>query len=283
MKSIKGITVGLIALLTADVVVAGRCKPGSISSISTETKSSASTESLVPTTVDVSVTTESSLSTSAASLETSSETQTSLLSTTATSSSIETSSASSIISSIFTSTELLSTTEITTADQTTETVSTTTTTEAAVLPTIANPGFDDNNNGSPWVITGQVSSGAVFWKRSGPNIISDQNRLIRPGQSIAQQIDGLRTSLSYRIRFFWVKFDTPSATAGCQLSATFGGQDLGTVALLPPRTPNSVFEEYVSVVHQPSNPSEELRIRMDCISAGQTNRFYVDDVSIEFV
>ncbi|CVL12468.1 uncharacterized protein FPRN_15064 [Fusarium proliferatum] len=234
MKSIKGITVGLIALLTADVVVAGRCKPSSTSSISTEIKSSASTESLVPTT-------------------TSSDTETSLLSTTATSSSIETSSASSIISSTFTSIELLSTTEITTADQTTETVSTTTTTEAAVLPTIANPGFDDNNNGSP----------------------SDQNRLIRPGQSIAQQIDGLRTNLSYRIRFFWVKFDTPSATAGCQ--------DLGTVTLLPPRTPNNVFEGYVSVVHQPSNPSEELRIRMDCVSAGQTNIFYVDDVSIEFV
>ncbi|CVL07133.1 uncharacterized protein FMAN_15281 [Fusarium mangiferae] len=120
-------------------------------------------------------------------------------------------------------------------------------------------------------------------KSASVNLEWPRDELIRPGQSIAQQIDGLRTNLSYRIRFFWVKFDTPSATAGCQLSATLGGQDLGTVSLLPPRTPNNVFEEYVSAVHQPSSPAEELRIRMDCGSAGQTNRFYVDDVSIEYL
>ncbi|KAF4951379.1 hypothetical protein FGADI_7577 [Fusarium gaditjirri] len=274
MKSLRGIAIGLVALLTADIVVAGPCKP---SSILTTTETSVSTESSVTTRVDVSVTTESLSSTSVTSLETSSETETSVLSTTVAASSIETS-ASSIISSSVTSTELLSTAETTTADKTTEAISTTTTTEAAAtLPTIANAGFDDNNTGSPWTSTGQVSNGAVFWKHSDPNIM-----LIRPGRFIAQQIDGLRTNLSYRIRFYWVKFDTPSATAGCQLSVTFGGQDLGVVALLPPRTPNNAFEEYVSTVYQPSSSSEELMIRMDCTAAGQTNRFYVDDVSIEF-
>ncbi|KAL7758446.1 hypothetical protein ACKLNR_010873 [Fusarium oxysporum f. sp. zingiberi] len=60
------------------------------------------------------------------------------------------------------------------------------------------------------------------------------------------------------------------------------GQDLGVVALLPPNTPNNVFEEYVSTVYQPSSSSEELKIRVDCAITGQTTRFYVGDVSIEF-
>jgi len=108
------------------------------------------------------------------------------------------------------------------------------------------------------------------------------HRVIRPGRYIAQEITGLRTNLTYRIRFYWVKFDTPSGTAGCKVIASFGGSNLGEVALLPPRTPNNVFEEFYSTPFQPPTTSAELRIQVTCLSAGQTNRFYVDDVSIEF-
>ena len=108
------------------------------------------------------------------------------------------------------------------------------------------------------------------------------DRLIRPGQYVAQDITDLRTNLAYRIRFYWVKFDTPSATAGCRVMASFGGSNLGEVALLPPRTPNNVFEEFYSTPFQPSTASAELRIEVFCDSTSQTNRFYVEDVSIEF-
>lgn len=108
------------------------------------------------------------------------------------------------------------------------------------------------------------------------------HRVIRPGRYIAQEITGLRTDLTYRIRFYWVKFDDPRGTAGCKVIASFGGNSLGDVALLPPRTPNNVFEEFHSAPFQPSTTSVELRIEHSCSETGQTNRFYVEDVSIEF-
>ncbi|CAG7555141.1 unnamed protein product [Fusarium equiseti] len=125
--------------------------------------------------------------------------------------------------------------------------------------------------------TSQVGFGAVYWKRSAPNVM-----VIRPGRYIAQEMTGLHTELTYRIRFYWVKFDPPSATAGCKVMASFGGSSLGEVVLLPPKTPHGVFEEFYSTPFQPSTTSAELRIEVTCISAGQINRFYVDDVSIEF-
>lgn len=109
-----------------------------------------------------------------------------------------------------------------------------------------------------------------------------KNRVMRPSTSIAQEITGLRTNLAYRIRFFYVEFDTPSAAGGCKVSASFGGEDIGEVATLPPRTPNNEFEEFVSTVYRPSTTSAELNIAFTCTAAGQSNRYYVEDVSIEF-
>lgn len=108
------------------------------------------------------------------------------------------------------------------------------------------------------------------------------NRVMRPSTSIAQEITGLRPGLGYRIRFFYVEFDTPQATAGCRVTASFGGEDIGEVATLPPRTPDNTFEQFVSTVYQPSTTSAELKIAFTCVSPGQQNRYYVEDVSIEF-
>lgn len=108
------------------------------------------------------------------------------------------------------------------------------------------------------------------------------NRVLQPGNSIAQEITGLRTDLAYRVRFYWVKFDTPQLTAGCKLTATFGGENLGEVATLPPGTARPTFEEYVSTVYQPSATSAELKIGFTCTAPDQENRYYLEDVSIEF-
>jgi hypothetical protein len=105
---------------------------------------------------------------------------------------------------------------------------------------------------------------------------------MRPSTSIAQEITGLRPGLAYRIRFIYVKFDTPWATAGCRVTASFGGEDIGEVATLPPRTPDNMFEEFVSTVYRPSTTSAELKIAFTCTAVNQMNRYYVEDVSIEF-
>ncbi|EEU36158.1 uncharacterized protein NECHADRAFT_87289 [Fusarium vanettenii 77-13-4] len=163
---------------------------------------------------------------------------------------------------------------------TTSAIASTTTSEApATLPTIANANFDDNTNGAPWVRSGpaSVSNGAVFWKYSAPNVM-----VMRPETSIAQEITGLRPNLAYRIRFIYVEFDTPSAQGGCKVTASFGGENIGEVPTVPPRTPNYEFEEFVSTVYQPSTTSAELKIGFTCTAPGQSNRYYVENVSIEF-
>ncbi|KAJ4321431.1 hypothetical protein N0V84_005353 [Fusarium piperis] len=293
MPSFKSIATGLVALLVADAVIAGPCRPSvtttSVSaqsssastdtetySVSTETTSSAISSSTVVASSETSAVTETSISETETVSSTETTSTTEVASTTLTTSTIPSTTETA------TSTEISSTETTTTAEvsSTTSTIASTTTSEApATLPTIANAGFDDNANGAPWVRTGSasVSNGAVYWKRSDPNVM-----VMRPGTSIAQEITGLRTNLAYRIRFYWVKFDTPFATAGCKLTATFGGEDLGEVATLPPRTPNFMFEEYVSTVYRPSTTSAEFKIGFSCTTAGQSNRYYVEDVSIEF-
>ncbi|UPK99790.1 hypothetical protein LCI18_010725 [Fusarium solani-melongenae] len=251
--------------------------------VSTETTTSAVTETS---------TTENLSSTAVTSSETSSSAETSLSETTTLSSvetastaTTETASTTSIIPSTTetaTSTEISSTATTTSAEETSTTsaIASTTTSEApATLPTIANAKFDDNSNGAPWVRTGlaSVSNGAVFWKYSEPNVM-----VMRPSTSIAQEITGLRPGLAYRIRFIYVEFDTPSATGGCKVTASFGGEDIGEVPTVPPRTPNNVFEEFVSAVYRPSTTSAELKIAFTCTAPGQSNRYYVEDVSIEF-
>lgn len=108
------------------------------------------------------------------------------------------------------------------------------------------------------------------------------NRVMRPETSITQEITGLRPNLGYRIRFIYVEFDTPSATAGCRVTASFGGESIGEVPTVPPRTPNNQFEEFVSTVYLPSTTSAELKIGFTCVAPGQQNRYYVENVSIEF-
>ena len=105
---------------------------------------------------------------------------------------------------------------------------------------------------------------------------------MRPETSITQEITGLRPNLGYRIRFIYVEFDTPSATAGCKVFASFGGESIGEVPTVPPRTPNNQFEEFVSTVYLPSATSAELKIGFTCVAPGQQNRYYVENVSIEF-
>ncbi|KAJ4172365.1 hypothetical protein NW754_002559 [Fusarium falciforme] len=307
MPSFKSIATGLVALLAADAVIAGPCRPSltttGVSTTSSAPSSSASTDTetyTVSTGTTTSAATETSTtstlsSTAVTSSETSSSAETSLSETT-TLSSVETASTGTTLTTEIasttstipsttetaTSTELSSTATTTSAEETSTTsaIASTTTSEApATLPTIANANFDENSNGAPWVRTGQasVSNGAVFWKYSEPNVM-----VMRPYTSIAQEITGLRPGLAYRIRFIYVEFDTPSATAGCKVTASFGGEDIGEVATLPPRTPNNVFEEFVSTVYRPSTTSAELKIAFTCIATGQSNRYYVEDVSIEF-
>ncbi|RSM02809.1 hypothetical protein CDV31_010768 [Fusarium ambrosium] len=290
MPSFKSIATGLVALLAADAVIAGPCRPSltttSISaSSSTVALSSASTDtetfsvSTGTTSSEASTSVETSLSetTTVSSVETASTATTSAAETLSTTETVTSTEISSTASSTESSTVTTTSAEET---STTSAIASTTTSEAPpTLPTIANPGFDDNTVGIPWVRTGpaSVSNGAVFWKRSNPNVM-----VMRPGTSIAQEITDLRPNLAYRIRFYWVKFDTPWATAGCKLAATFGGEDLGEVATLPPRTPDNVFEEYVSTVYRPSTTSAELKISITCAAVNQQNRYYVEDVSIEF-
>ncbi|RSL58224.1 hypothetical protein CEP54_007899 [Fusarium duplospermum] len=293
MPSFKSIATGLVALLAADAVIAGPCRPSlTTTSVSASSSSAASSSASTDTeTFSVSTGTTSSVTEETSTSAESSQSETSTVSSvetasTGTTSATETTSTmetatSTEISSSASSTES-STMTTTSAEETSTTsaIESTTTSEApATLPTIANPGFDDNTVGTPWVRAGpaSVSNGAVFWKRSNPNVM-----VMRPGTSIAQEITDLRPNLAYRIRFYWVKFDTPWATAGCRLAATFGGEDLGEVATLPPRTPDNVFEEYVSTVYRPSTTSAELKISITCTAIGQQNRYYVEDVSIEF-
>ncbi|KAI8651289.1 hypothetical protein NCS55_01372800 [Fusarium keratoplasticum] len=312
MPSFKSIVTGLVALLAADAVIAGPCRPSltttGVSSSSSAPSSSASTDTetyTVSTGTTTSAVTETSTtetlsSTAFTSSETSSSAELSLSETT-TLSSVETASTgttltteiASTTSTIPPTTETATSTELSSTESSTATttsaeetsttssaIASTTTSEApATLPTIANANFDDNSNGAPWVRTGpaSVSNGAVFWKYSEPNVM-----VMRPYTSIAQEITGLRPGLAYRIRFIYVEFDTPSATAGCKVTASFGGEDIGEVATVPPRTPNNEFEEFVSTVYRPSTTSAELKIAFTCTATSQSNRYYVENVSIEF-
>ncbi|KAL2672336.1 hypothetical protein Neosp_013040 [[Neocosmospora] mangrovei] len=297
MPSFKSVVTGLVALLAADAVIAGPCRPSvtttSVSASSSATSSSAPTDTetyTVSTETTTSEATETSTTeTISLSTATSSETSASETASTGTTLTTEIASTTSTIPSTTetaTSTEASSTessTATTTSAEetsTTSAIASTTTSEApATLPTIANANFDDNSNGAPWVRSGpaSVSNGAVFWKYSEPNVM-----VMRPGTSIAQEITGLRPNLGYRIRFFYVEFDTPWATAGCRVTASFGGEDIGEIATLPPRTPDNQFEEFVSTVYVPSTTSAELKIGFTCVAAAQQNRYYVENVSIEF-
>ncbi|KAH7239807.1 hypothetical protein B0J15DRAFT_453097 [Fusarium solani] len=274
MHSFKSIVTGIVALLAADAVIAGPCRP-----------------SLTTTSV--------SASSSAPSSSVSTDTETYTVSTGTTTSARDHNYLfcrdcfdwnhrdnrdcfHDIDHPIDYGNRYSSTATTTSAEETSTTsaIASTTTSEApATLPTIANANFDENSDGAPWVRTGpaSVSNGAVFWKYSQPNVM-----VMRPSTSIAQEITGLRTNLAYRIRFFYVEFDTPSAAGGCKVSASFGGEDIGEVATLPPRTPDNEFEEFVSTVYRPSTTSAELNIAFTCTAAGQSNRYYVEDVSIEF-
>jgi hypothetical protein len=104
---------------------------------------------------------------------------------------------------------------------------------------------------------------------------------MRPGSSFAQPVTDLRTNLAYRIRFYWAKFDTPQATAGCKLTVTFGDRNLGEVAVLPPETAEGVWEGFISPAFQPSATSADLKIGYTC-TGSQNPKLIVDDVSIEF-
>ncbi|RGP81744.1 hypothetical protein FLONG3_129 [Fusarium longipes] len=314
MPSFKNLAAGLVALLTADAVVASPCKVNSITTsnhalstsfpVDTETIISSSAQELTSTTVEAilsstvfssewsSVTelsTTESDDISSTEIDTTTGAETSTGDLTMSASVTETTSTLIESSDVSSATETATSAEMTTsadASTITEAISTstemtytTTTVEVPpVLPTVSNLGFDDNSDGRPWIRTGSatVSSATVYWKRSAPNVM-----VMRPGTSIAQQINDLRSDLTYRIRFYYVEFDTPSATAGCKISATLGDQSLGEVSSLPPRTPSDNFEEFISLPFRPSTASALFKIEITCGST-QTNRYYIDDVSIEF-
>ena len=107
-------------------------------------------------------------------------------------------------------------------------------------------------------------------------------RFFRSGGAFQQTIDNLDITKSYRIVYYYVKFDTPSPSGACSIVTTIGGQQIGSIVLTAPRTPNNQFEQSISTTFQPSTSLLSLSIGIACISTSST-RYYIDDVSIEEV
>lgn len=103
---------------------------------------------------------------------------------------------------------------------------------------------------------------------------------ISNGATFQQTIDSLDLAKSYRIVYYYVKFDT--ANGACTLLTTIDGQQIGSIVMVAPRTPNNQFEQLVSTTFQTSTSSSSLSIGITC-TASSTTRFYIDDVSIEEV
>merc|ERR1712059_190368 len=95
---------------------------------------------------------------------------------------------------------------------------------------------------------------AVLWKRSQPNVL-----IFRPTGSVTQVIDNIDTSKTYRIVFYYVKFDTPTANA-CTLTTTIGTQTILTEVNAAPRTPNNTFDQKITASFQPTDSSMPLTI-----------------------
>ena len=105
--------------------------------------------------------------------------------------------------------------------------------------------------------------------------------IFRPTGSVTQVIDNIDTSKTYRIVFYYVKFDTPTANA-CTLTTTIGTQTILTEVNAAPRTPNNTFDQKITASFQPTDSSMPLTIGVICTSV-TLNRSCIDDVSIEEV
>jgi hypothetical protein len=100
--------------------------------------------------------------------------------------------------------------------------------------------------------------------------------------ALTRTVDSFDTRKSYRVIFYYAKFDTPLVVNSCVVATLVDNRAIGRIQMAPPRTPNNQFEMAISDTFQPSTSSMSLHIELRC-AAGNLNRFVFDDISIEEV
>ncbi|RGP71758.1 hypothetical protein FSPOR_3124 [Fusarium sporotrichioides] len=281
---------GIVALLAATIlgvnVNAGPCKPYSSAALSSTVTVEPTVTGSSTITADVTETTDA-LQTTVTEATTDVTDTTDVIETTITESATET-------------TGTLETTVIeTTATGTTDLVETTTT-EAAIemstavlVPTtttaagpvceptqiLVNPGFDDNNNGSPWIL-GPGASVSQVNPRSPPNFMYNTLTQSSTSSTISQELPALGP-FTYELQYY---FNLQTAVNGrgfsCTVTPTINEQTLAPGQTLTDSGPYGFRLSSQSFIAQDPDSPAALFLTVHCQGTFNTVIIGIDDVSL---